>query len=66
MFITCFEDGFINLFIFQKCDLVNSIYENFSTNNTLLFSSIKEINNCIHCIIVQKDKYLYLVSNNYI
>ena len=158
MFITCSEDGFINLFTFPKCDLVNSIYDinkceyvflfnfpipSFSTfsnsnskfmcytlngneiylndlevnvnthiqneiiynpititnkfndyliyisnginiiirkapylniifqqklpsNNTLLFSSIKEINNCIHCIIVQKDKYLYLVSNNYI
>ena len=56
----------INIII-RKAPYLNIIFQQkLPSNNTLLFSSIKEINNCIHCIIVQKDKYLYLVSNNYI
>ena len=38
MFITCFEDGFINLFTFPKCDLVNSIYDIIKCEYVFLFN----------------------------
>ena len=55
----------INIII-RKAPYLNIIFQqNFSSINNVLFSSVKEINNIIHCIIFQKDKCLYLVSNNY-
>ena len=52
--------------IIRKAPYLNIIYQqNVYNNNDILFSSIKEINNCIHCIIFNKDYYSYHISNNF-